>query len=353
MKKLTLLFAAILIANLTHATIWRVNNIDEVDADFTTAQDAHDGASAGDTLYFENSPDSYGDLVSIKQLVIIGPGYFLDENEGNQADVNPATLGTVEFVKEVGVEASQGVDAVSASTSAGSTIIGMTISTLYSYTPNNTIKRNNINNCILNSGSTNYSPISAEEYTINGNNAAILQNYIYYLQLVSSDNIVVSNNIITGYLTNNEDYSNNITISNNIFTYSGTCLKVYNATLTNNILINSESVAAENSNNTFSYNIAVNSDGWPQDADNTNQNGLTASNIIVATGSTDGYYQLVEGGDGEGSGYEGADCGPFGGSSPYVLSGIPAIPSIYEFIMPGTGTQSDGIKVTIKAKANQ
>ncbi|MFZ4772098.1 MAG: hypothetical protein ACOYLO_18085 [Ferruginibacter sp.] len=78
------------------AKIWRVNNRTNIAADFTTAQAAHDGATAGDTIYFEPSPDNYGDIVLSKQLVIIGTGYFLDANPETQWKNNwPSTLNQI------------------------------------------------------------------------------------------------------------------------------------------------------------------------------------------------------------------------------------------------------------------
>jgi len=56
---------AIVFAMSANATVWRVSNTVvngiPVDADFTTLQDAINGASAGDTIYMMGSPTSYGD----------------------------------------------------------------------------------------------------------------------------------------------------------------------------------------------------------------------------------------------------------------------------------------------------
>jgi len=46
------------------------------------------------------------------------------------------------------------------------------------------------------------------------------------------------------------------------------------------------------------------------------------------------------------------DCGAFGGTTPYVLSGIPAIPNIYFLQLTPNATQAGGLKMTIRAKAN-
>ena len=54
-----------------------------------------------------------------------------------------------------------------------------------------------------------------------------------------------------------------------------------------------------------------------------------------------------------GAGYSGEDCGMFGGNWPYVLSGIPAIPAIFEIENSGIGTSTTPIQVNLKAKSNR
>jgi len=77
--------------------------------------------------------------------------------------------------------------------------------------------------------------------------------------------------------------------------------------------------------------------------------------VFVDSGSvsTDGDWQLRSGSPAIGAGLDGVDCGMFGGSTPYVLSGIPAIPSIYYFIAPGSASGAEGLQVEIKARANK
>ena len=253
MKHIFSLLFIVMLAGSLQAKIWRVNNTPEVDADFNTAQEAHDGASNGDTLYFEGSPDSYGDLTSIKKLVILGPGYFLGENKGHQANLCSAKLSTIYLKKEAGRTASPGSDAIEASSSAGTVICGTEVSGgLYIYTPSNTIQRCKLNSAYLKTGSSTTSPISGEFYPINSNNTVIIQNYIYWLSIDHADNIVFSNNICSGGI-NNDSYSNNITCSNNTFYYNAECINLYNATIHNNILLDPEGYASVR-NSTHSNN---------------------------------------------------------------------------------------------------
>jgi hypothetical protein len=54
----------------TSGKTWRVNNNPGISADFTTAQVAHDAASAGDTIHLEPSLTNYGGLNITKKLAV-------------------------------------------------------------------------------------------------------------------------------------------------------------------------------------------------------------------------------------------------------------------------------------------
>ena len=126
---LTALLVFALSSAAAYAEIWRVDNNIGSSGDFTTAQDAHDDAGDGDTLYFIGSPTSYGSLTMTKKLTIYGPGYFLDENPDTQQNKNSATIGQLNF--EEGSE--------------NSYVSGMTISSNLNINTNDiTLQRNHI-----------------------------------------------------------------------------------------------------------------------------------------------------------------------------------------------------------------
>ena len=93
-SKLGLMMIAILFAIMGNATVWHVNS--NPDVDFTPIQQAHDdaGVSNGDTLYVYGSVNNYGSLTMSKQLTLIGPGYFLNENPETQANSISANCNT-------------------------------------------------------------------------------------------------------------------------------------------------------------------------------------------------------------------------------------------------------------------
>ncbi|OQX80559.1 MAG: hypothetical protein B6D61_01855, partial [Bacteroidetes bacterium 4484_249] len=88
MRKISILTVlAIVFAMSANATVWRVNNNTQVDADFSNLQTAVNDAGVlpYDTLYVEASNTSYGNVDVNKPLIIIGAGYFLNENDSTQA----------------------------------------------------------------------------------------------------------------------------------------------------------------------------------------------------------------------------------------------------------------------------
>jgi len=67
--------------------------------------------------------------------------------------------------------------------------------------------------------------------------------------------------------------------------------------------------------------------------------------------STDGQWQLERGSPALETGINGEDVGMFGGSSPYMLSGIPSLPHIYFLSAPSVGSATDGLQVRLKVKS--
>ena len=87
MKKLTFLLLCLCYIS-TYANCWRLNNNPAINADFRTFAEAHDAAAAGDTIYVEGNGNEahYGNIQISKKLIIIGPGYFLNENDSTYAN---------------------------------------------------------------------------------------------------------------------------------------------------------------------------------------------------------------------------------------------------------------------------
>jgi hypothetical protein len=282
---------------------------------------------AGDTLHIEPSQVSYGSLTSTKKLVILGPGYFLNQNANQQA--NPVTASIVSFSLNAG--------------SSGTIISGLIISNhSYISTGNITIIRNYFSANIYLSRDYSYSNViitgnyGIDQIGANGSsgttlitNVLILNNYLSQVSLNSQFSGVIANNVITNY--NSQTY--NFTIKNNICTH-----------------IDNYPVFT-GSYNVISNNICSTTSGLP--AGNGNQLSVSMSTVFVglAGHTTDSQWQLKAGSPALGAGLSGEDCGMFGGTTPYHLSGLPKIPSFYFLSAPST-SNGNTLPVTISVKTN-
>ncbi len=329
MKKTILLSAVMLLGATMSAKIWRVNNTG-ITTDFTSLQTAHDNAGvlSGDTLHLEPSSGNYGALSLTKKLIIIGNGYLLNQNLNLQANPINSKTGAINF--EAG--------------SSGSVIMGLEIvGNVIIRTSNITINRNY-------SGYT----IFFDRTTASYSNILISQNYGFVINssgtgIASYSNINILNNVAIAFSnTGNvlQSYFSG-TIANNVITTTGTPADFF--VIKNNISTSTTNTAVIYGASTFTYNTCPTASGWP--TGNNNTLSATLSTIFNQTGSNDAYYTLKSGSSAIGTGESGVDRGAFGGSNPYVLSGIPPVPSIYSLSAP-TNSNGNQINITISTKTN-
>jgi hypothetical protein len=315
---LFLLVLALLGWSNANAKIWRINNTPGAKADFTNPQPAHDGASSGDTLHIEGSQNNYSDLTVTKPLVIIGNGYFLGENGELQANRLTSTINQLFF--NAG--------------SAGSTVMGMTLINLFVRTSNIVVSRNRVTTYLFLDIS---SPAS---------NILVNQNYLNVMQqnnAQSVSDLLITNNYFGGPVSFPASFIP--LLQNNIFSNN---VNVHNATLTNNIM--REGTFTPN-NSTFTNNVG---NATQFGTANNNKSNVNMGDVFVgATGnSTDGQYKLKQNSPASGAGAGGTDAGMFGGTKPYVLSGIPPVPAIYSFTVPATGSNTTPLNVVLKVRSN-
>jgi hypothetical protein len=346
MKKFnTILAVALLLFSYfrAEARIWRVNNNSGITADFTSLDAAVISASVqdGDTLHLESSANTYGDATINKRLVIIGTGYFLD----------PAN---VTFPPNTGLQYKQQTSMVRfinlVAGSAGTKFIGISLvngNTAGSIWTNITFEK-----CYIGQ------PLSVP----NAANSGLVVRKCF-----------VDNNAIVCTLGSLTDF----TCENTIFFGFWAGVNMPNLSGTNNIFRNNTfSLPAPTANSTIANcyvanNIFANNNGTPVTFSNCNiknnlfsQNqslpGTAVSNLINvnmndvytggSTGSWDSRYALKAGSPAIGAGVTvgtvvSPDCGAFGGTDPYKLSGIPNIPTIYSLTAPtsipsGTSTMN-------------
>lgn len=332
MKKffLSSVIASLLVTTVqSQDKLWRVNNNPGINADFTTFNGAANSASvlAGDTIYLEPSTTSYttGSFTLVKRLVVIGPGYFLDPANATtpaNTGLQVATANSELPFFRIGAGAN------------GSKFLGVTFNgSVYmngasdiafekSYFPAGVYFENGTNDnisfrkCFFNN-SANISNAASTTVTnfVCENNIFYNGAYITLSALSGSGNIVRNNSVVGG----NAFTLSNTYVANNIFGISNQSTFT-NCTIKNNLFQIAQTLPPTATNNQLSVTIA---------------------NVYVggATGSLDSRAALKVGSPAIGAGLTigsvvNPDCGAYGATDPYKLSGIPNIPSIYAMTVP-------------------
>jgi len=323
----TILFLFLGAVTSAHATIHRVNN-SGIAADFTTLQAAHDAATAGDTLHLEPSGSNYGDCTFIKQLVVIGPGWFLANNPGTQANLESAKTGTLVF--DPGSE--------------GTVISGLEVQG----NGTTTIKA---------------SFVRVERCRFSGSQQSL---YIVYnnsgfnITGVVVNGCYVGNSIVIGA---SGSVVNDVTISNTFTAQINLSTGAVNGEVRNCVLSGGTTyygnAGVSAVNNIFNGWVVIGGSQFtnnlfssaPVPATNGNQINVNMSTVFVG-GTGDAQYQLGAGSPAIGAGIGGADCGIFGGLETYKLSGIPPVPSIFILSAATSTDQGTPLQVTISARSN-
>lgn len=340
-----LLTTCVLLFNTTYAqTIRRVNNnlgVTGVNV-YTTAQAAHNAATANDIMIIEPSATSYGNLTLTKPLKIYGNGYFLDTNTELKVDKQNSSLSTVKF--DTG--------------SGGSSIYGVTASIDISGVSNISIQRCKIDNISLNANNSTGTFISISNILISQN--FIVNSIVGY---VGDPDYMISNILVTNNFLRMIECNSNPGIFNNWLVQNNTFLNLFTVTapsrLVNSVFINNlipsppaNGFSFAFTNVSFSNNVSYtthfgNSNG--------NQSNFAVTPELVGSGagiSDDEAYQIKPGSPLKTAGSGGTEVGAYGGATPYVVSGIPAIPSIVNMNNTATGSNTVPLSVTISVKSN-
>jgi hypothetical protein len=292
------------------------------------------------------------DLNITKRTTIIGTGYFLNFT-------NSASTGEVEFNN---ISLNPGSD--------GSYITGIKCGWLDVASSNNIIQR-----CYI---STNvHIGFNRATNLWNGtaNNVMFLQNYATRLHIInqngvgSATNFVVKGNIFTnafhlegnlsGEISNNTFYqSTDQTYASFQSSIGGQTCKILPIIFRNNIMMRiAQNTCQINAYPTTDFNGNV----FTQNFTN-----LPSSNTINANPDAlflgypnnpnnlalDARAQLSANSVAKTAGVGGTEAGAFGGDMPYVLSGIPTVPNIYQLTVPIQVPQNGTLNVQIKAKTN-
>lgn len=347
MKKYVFLICLIQFAIVANARVIRVNNngvncVNPLDC-YNNLTAAYNASNPGDTLHLEPSATSYGNFTFAKPLVILGNGYFL----GNTASNGNDSL-------QYNTTATNCGNFTISSDADGIVMKGLYLNQLSIIGSNASNTLDNIiieGNRIINGSSSNWtknlymvgnyigSTLNTGFNSTSGNNANyyFANNVVWSFGFNATDNGVFENNIITGGSQPISVEIYNSIVQNNISTTS-TTHTFGSCTVRNNL----GAGTGGNSYGTLNGNIA----------------GVVMANVFTdfANSSTafsaDSRWLLKAASPALGSGYNGTDCGIFGGNTnPYILSGMPDIPSIYQFSAPPT-VNGDTINISISSKIN-
>lgn len=329
MLKNNLVLKSILICvTFSYAGTWTLDN--HPGANFSTLAEAHSAASAGDTILIAGSIMPYAGIFITKQLTIIGPGFFLDENTGLQANQHSAKLSSINF----------------SAGSNNSIIMGV------HFTGTVTISSNGIKIRRCRAEVSGYTIL----LTNGADSCEISQSYLVAINPASSPaTILISANLANIQINNNYiehaggsysaistgALSGNSAIYNNIIRQHVT---VTGGLFYNNILREGTFTSA----GVTPYNNIGNGTQFP--AGMGNQQNIDMATVFVGSGATDSQWNLITEGPADAAGFNGTDCGMFenGQNMGYILSGIPPIPAIYDF-----SANTDLSNITVNARANQ
>ncbi len=296
--------------------------------DYSDLAAAHTASAAGDTilLYPGNWTATF-----TKKIVLISYGYLTDQNPNLQVITG---TNTVNITLATGSDNCifTGIDGLSLTVNTNASIAGIIVSRCYV-----TIT---LNNKTYNNWQVTQSTILTFNGNVYGGSITnwLISNCVinsFNMKINGSQSCLFTNNICQpGYVI---DFGNaNLVCQNNVFMYYRT-----------------NSAAATYQNNIQDNNyIALPNNNGNQNLDPSVINNLFVGYPTQGTYSDDGLWVLKAGSAAIGTGVGGTDCGIYGGTNPYRLSGIPAIPAFYKLTAPSTTTSTNPYTITFSVRSN-
>lgn len=317
MKKTILFLAVAAICGAANATILRVSNVTNSGAPYSEISQAISAAEEGDTIMVDGSNTSYGNITLTKRVVMIGPGYLLNDNGKVNEGSPSAQIGTV----------SSNYNAAN-----GSILMGLDITGLITFSqPNMVITRCRIANDIQIVASATNCIVHQNYFTDGGVSSSNPTNTFAY-------GTQITNNIISSPHTDRVGRIKAISdgyIAYNTFTRGGigdvprNIGNVTGCTIEHNYFVE---VSKSISGNVVQDNL------W------TENYGAT----VYADCSTDKAVLEMYNSKENHQGF-----GAFAGDDPYVVSGIPAGPYISDITVPASVEQGQILRVNVKLGVQQ
>ena len=289
---------------------WYVDNNAGHTADFRDLYQAVSATKEGDTIYVAGSDQPYGSFYLFSPRVLIGPGYFLNENAGTQFNKVSAKVPNMYL--------SNSTNSGGSANSSGSRIYGMEIGLLELQQwlgPNDTLSN------VLIEG------VKADSIFLKGNlkDVSISKSYVDKVQYLGAEG---------GYAFAYGAFKQNLSLSNNIIgdveVYPGSFNFTDELTNASQVVWDRNTIQAigPNISNSNFTNSLVELD-------------LSTGNTF--TGSTLGsFVSVLQNGSGtflvdsDFTPITALNVGAFSGASPYELSGLPPVPVISNLTIGAT-----------------
>lgn len=346
MKKNLIVTAAMLFAfcGAVQAKNWRINSDPEAKADFLSINDAMASLDVypGDVLYMD--PGCHLPYQNVtKGVTIIGTGYNLS------GAVEEAFLDGVSIkasdVKLYGINITDDISTFNSNSGTNITIERCKTRNISFYNAGTNLK---VINCYV-AGN-----VSGQERGVQLRNSIVLGNVNSIKNGIIRNCVIISD---CGNYTNTADYSHVL-------------FGIKNTSITNNIIINTNTASKVDGNTTVYFNHQTIYNTSETDANSINNNilstdaehsfdiyksnyfiGATIEDVFEWKGTLDERFTLKEGSPAIGAGTNGVDCGVYGGVYPYVVSGLPKfVPYISESNIPTTPTDGK-LNITLKIKS--
>ena len=326
-------------AQTVSAKSWRVNNNSTKKANFVDINAAMASADvvAGDTLYLDPGSVLASEQKISKAVTVIGTGYFL-QNGLVAATINNRVFISAEGTKLNGVYVNGEVWIVANNITLERCKINHRV---YSY--NGTRYGLTVLQCFINN--PNYeNSIEGEFRNATIKNNIIISSYTHYSYSTAIINVHDSE-IANNYLAvNNTQYNRHVL-------YHITNSQIYNNIIRhakdpNLIFANSDAV----NNNSFYNNVITAAKDTYTNLTDIVYLGSADMSSVFAPGISDAAYRLKEDSPAKGAGFGGADCGPYGGATPYVESGLPLYhPYIKKAVVAGKSVNGEvDVELNIK-----
>jgi hypothetical protein len=295
---------------------------------------AYNAAAKGDTILVSPAEGTYTGITVTKQVHIVGNGWTSPSASVPSTKITSLTFNT-------GSEGSSVTGFYSGAFVVNANTDSITIKRnkcahiwIYSYCTKIVISQNYITGPRSCCDPFRYSCIAVDGYS----------------------EVVISNNIITNQETSNASYGiyiyypGNAIIMNNIIQGDdiaiNLCMSESNyltQTVYNNIVYGGSVGGVD----AASFNNISNSTQFP--ASNGNLQNKAPGDIFE--NHTAFNYPLKSGSPAIGAGFNGTDCGIYGGDNGFVDNGRTWLPLIYEITVPPTVNVEDGLDVTVKARS--